>query len=119
MYITHSLISKCSYEETFMSVTEPAVEPALSVFVPPPLADVKNCTNCTFHQVEKDPDDHDWFCHDDVKVRCTLSRTFGDGGFSDREPYITVACRPYNVEKECSVPDWCPRKAGVPITMVR
>ena len=102
-----------------MSVIEPAVEPVVSAFVPPALGDITNCVKCEFHLPEKDPNRGDWFCRDDIKVRCTLSTAFGDGGCSDTEPYITVACRPYNMEKECSVPDWCPRKAKAPITMVR
>lgn len=26
---------------------------------------------------------------------------------------ITVACRPYRIEKECSIPKWCPKKLYV------
>ena len=56
---------------------------------------IKNCIDCSFHQILPDLDPHDWFC-DDVKVICTIG---------DRE--ITCACRPYNVRKECNIPNWC------------
>lgn len=56
-----------------------------------------NCTHCPCHKVMSDPDPDDWFCDDDVKVRCTKAHLD-----------ITVACRPYNIRKECTVPSWCP-----------
>lgn len=57
---------------------------------------IKNCTDCPFHQVMPDPDPNDWFCDDDVKVLCKKSNRL-----------ITSACRPYNVKKECDIPEWC------------
>jgi len=57
---------------------------------------IKNCIDCSSHQILPDPDPNDWFCDDDVKVICAIG---------DRE--ITCACRPYNVRKECSIPNWC------------
>lgn len=58
-----------------------------------------NCTKCPAHVVQSDPDPHDWFCDDDVKVVCKHTGKA-----------ITTACRPYRIEKECSVPSWCPLK---------
>lgn len=55
-----------------------------------------NCTKCPAHEVVSDPDPNDWFC-DDVKVRCKHTGK-----------NITTSCRPYNIEKECNVPEWCP-----------
>lgn len=61
---------------------------------------IKKCTDCPFHLVESDPDPNDWFCSDDVKVKCTKTKR--------KKAYITVACRPYNTERECDIPKWCP-----------
>lgn len=58
----------------------------------------KNCTDCPAHNILPDPDPDDWFCDDDVKVVCEHMRGKN----------ITVACRPYNIRKECAVPSWCP-----------
>lgn len=56
------------------------------------------CIDCSCHTVLPDPDPDDWFCDDDVKVRCTRANR-----------NITVACRPYNIRRETSpIPDWCP-----------
>jgi hypothetical protein len=59
---------------------------------------ITNCVDCPKHSVRPDPDPNDWFCDDDVKVVCTASQ--------NKE--ITVACRPYNTRKECTIPKWCP-----------
>ena len=59
-----------------------------------------NCVNCPDHEVQSDPDPNDWFCDDDIKVVCRASKN----------KTITVACRPYNIKKECEVPKWCPRQ---------
>ena len=61
----------------------------------------KNCIDCPFHKVLADPDPHDWFCDDDVKVVCTKTRN---------NKTITSACRPYNTRKESETPYWCPLK---------
>jgi hypothetical protein len=61
-----------------------------------------NCTKCPHHEVRPDPDPSDWFCDDDVKVVCTLTKR--------QDNTITVACRPYNVKKESEPPKWCPLK---------
>jgi hypothetical protein len=58
-----------------------------------------NCTECFEHEVLPDPDPNDWFCDDDVKVLCTVTKRF-----------VTTTCRPYNIKKECGTPDWCPKK---------
>jgi hypothetical protein len=60
---------------------------------------VKNCMDCPFHEVQRDPDPDDWFCDDDEKVLCTKINK-----------YITVACRPYHKRQECNIPIWCPIK---------
>ncbi len=59
--------------------------------------EMTNCLQCPHHEILPDPDPDDWFCDDDVKVFCHKA-----------EKDITVACRPYNVEEESVVPDWCP-----------
>jgi len=65
---------------------------------------INNCVDCDHHRVFPDPDPHDWFCDDDVKVVCSKTRR-----------NITVACRPYKTREECSVPVWCPlTKEGKP-----
>ncbi len=58
---------------------------------------IDNCMDCGHHQVEPDPDPNDWFCDDDVRVVC---RETGKD--------ITIACRPYDVRRECKIPSWCP-----------
>lgn len=70
---------------------------------------ITNCTQCPNSRVERDPDPHDWFCDDDVKVRCLASKaTYNARSPRCRNPFITVGCRPYNTEKECGIPNWCP-----------
>lgn len=59
---------------------------------------IENCQDCPHHENRMDPDPDDWFCDDDMKVVCTLTR--------NKE--VTVACRPYNLRKESGVPEWCP-----------
>lgn len=75
---------------------------------------IANCYHCKNREIIKDPDPDDWFCDDDIAVVCTVtpndkqntrSRYMAD--HSQFKP-ITVACRPYNVEKECETPKWCP-----------
>lgn len=61
-----------------------------------------NCTKCPSHEISRDPDPHDWFCDDDVKVQCKITRK-----------YITVACRPHHIVKECVKPEWCPLEKAV------
>lgn len=53
--------------------------------------------DCTFHEVQSDPDPNDWFNDDDVKIVCKKQKR-----------NVTVACRPYNMRKECDIPSWCP-----------
>ena len=72
-----------------------------------------NCTMCAMHKVLPDPDPDDWFCDDDVKVKCTAAKDQTPkytalGHLKSGEPYVTVACRPYMVKKECDIPEWCP-----------
>lgn len=68
---------------------------------------IEKCTQCASHIVEPDPDPEDWFCDDDVKVRCVRSSALYRGNFR-KEPYITVGCRPYRIKDEADIPDWCP-----------
>ena len=60
---------------------------------------ITNCMDCPNHRVLPDPDPSDWFNDDDKKVGCAITCK-----------NITVACRPYNKRKECSIPNWCPLK---------
>ena len=77
--------------------------------------EIENCIDCPNHEVSPDPNPYDWFCDDDIKVRCIKSnnqigkRTRNDN-LKIGEPYITVACRPHNKRNECKIPDWCPLK---------
>jgi Fe-S-cluster containining protein len=57
----------------------------------------KTCIDCPSHEVLSDPDPYDWFCDDDVNVVCKKNGK-----------NITVACRPYQIRKECEIPEWCP-----------
>jgi hypothetical protein len=75
------------------------------------MKEYKNCTECPAHKIVSDPDPHDWFCDDDCAVVCQHTKSRAKrhkrfGGFRT----ITSACRPYEVKKECTVPDWCPLK---------
>jgi len=60
---------------------------------------ISNCLDCTEHKVQSDPDPDDWFCDDGCKVLCQTAHK-----------YITMGCRPYNLRKECPIPNWCPKK---------
>jgi len=76
---------------------------------------IDNCTKCEHHEIIPDPDPNDWFCDDDVAVIC--KKAPGNPRFDSKSKYyserqdfkcITVACRPYHIEKECQTPGWCP-----------
>lgn len=75
---------------------------------------MKTCIECKNHKIINDPDLNDSFNHDDVAVICTLlsnPRHNPDSRFvADRQNHrcITVACRPYKIKEESSVPKWCP-----------
>lgn len=57
---------------------------------------IERCTECPHHRVDPDPDPHDWFCSDDVKLVCSrAART------------ITRGERPYRLGK-VEIPSWCP-----------
>lgn len=72
---------------------------------------MKNCIQCPDHKVVSDPDPHDWFCDDDVAVVCQLTPCLKSGRIDSKFRTITLACRPYNTEKETTpVPEWCPKK---------
>lgn len=61
---------------------------------------IKNCLDCPYHEVKRDPDPDDWFNDDDEKVVCNKTKR--------KNNEITVACRPYNLRKESEIPKWCP-----------
>jgi hypothetical protein len=75
---------------------------------------ITNCTECKYHKVIPDPDLTDSFNRDDVAVVCIKMQ---NDDYDPKHKYIanrqkskliTVACRPYHVKKESSIPDWCP-----------
>jgi hypothetical protein len=76
-----------------------------------------NCMDCKAHQEIMDPNPTDWFNDDDAAVLCTLTNKNphhnpSSDWVSDRQNKhrcITTACRPYNLRKECDIPDWCPK----------
>ena len=58
----------------------------------------ESCMDCGFKDVQRDPDPHDSFCSDDLKVMC-----------GSVKKAATWACRPYNIRKETTPPpEWCP-----------
>lgn len=73
-----------------------------------------NCCDCLHHEIIEDPDPDDWFCDDDVAVVCKITknkkRDQNSKHKSNHSEFraITIACRPYNIKKECSTPTWCP-----------
>ena len=75
---------------------------------------VMNCIDCPQHEVIADPDPDDWFCDDDKAVVCKLTLNPGRDVTSKYtashhiQRSITVACRPYNLRRECEKPEWCP-----------
>ena len=75
---------------------------------------IKNCLECKSHAVIADPDPSDWFCDDDSAVVCTEcenpTRNVDSRYASDRNQFraVAISARPYNLEKESSVPKWCP-----------
>lgn len=76
---------------------------------------MNKCTQCRFIEVSSDPDPYDSFCDTDVKARCLAARNqipklTSRGNIKAGEPFITVACRPYMLDKECDIPSWCPLK---------
>ena len=80
---------------------------------------VKSCVSCKSHKIIADPDPSDWFCDDDVALVCTLvknrNRKSKSRYLADKNEFksVMVSMRPYMVEKETPIPDWCPkRKAG-------
>jgi hypothetical protein len=74
---------------------------------------MKICLECPNHKVIRDPDPDDWFNDDDMAVICLKERQTPDPKsryVSDSQPYrcITKSCRPYNLDKETYIPNWCP-----------
>ena len=76
---------------------------------------ITRCTECIHHKIVADPDPYDWFNDDDCAVRCmksSKSPTLSEqGAYKIGDPMVTVACRPYMVDKESDIPDWCPLKS--------
>ena len=75
---------------------------------------IKTCLDCPFHKVINDSDPYDWFNQDDEAIICLKTKNpnkdLTSPHAADRSEYrhITVACRPYNLEKEADIPKWCP-----------
>ena len=59
--------------------------------------EITNCLDCPHHSREADPDPHDSWNRDDEKVVCKKAKR-----------NVTVADRPYQVRKNCEIPEWCP-----------
>lgn len=59
---------------------------------------ITNCIDCNNSAILPDPDPIDSFNMDDVKLVCSIS--------DNKE--ITISCRPYNVRRECVIPEFCP-----------
>ena len=79
---------------------------------------IKSCLNCSSHEVINDPDPLDWFCVDDMAIICKEKLNDNQDPesiwTSNRNKYksVTCSCRPYNLEKESGIPDWCPKGLG-------
>lgn len=74
----------------------------------------KSCMGCEHHKVINDPDPTDWFCDDDKAVVCTLERNpkqdVKSRYLAERSIFraVQVGIRPYRLEKETPIPEWCP-----------
>jgi hypothetical protein len=74
----------------------------------------KTCLDCPFHKVIADPDPHDWFCDDDQAIICLKTKNEEQDEnasyVSNRSEFksVTNSCRPYNLKKETTIPEWCP-----------
>lgn len=74
----------------------------------------QSCLNCEHHRILNDADPHDWFCDDDKAIVCTITpndqQDEKSAYKSDKQGFkcVTRSCRPYNLKKESSVPEWCP-----------
>lgn len=75
---------------------------------------ITKCTQCKFSKVIPDPDFSDSFNYDDVAVVClkknNSNQDINSKYLVDRQKYaiITCSCRPYEIEKESDIPNWCP-----------
>jgi len=79
------------------------------------MPDGATCIGCPDMEIIPDPDPDDWFNDDDVAVICRATSDnpkLDSKHPADRSAFkkVTCACRPYNVKKETTIPDWCPRK---------
>jgi len=75
----------------------------------------KSCINCDNSLIINDRDPYDWFCDDDLAVVCKLVKNdkqdLDSRHPSDHSQYkaVAVSIRPYCVEREAIVPEWCPK----------
>lgn len=75
---------------------------------------ISNCLDCPHHKVIDDGDPYDSFCSDDMAVVCKLTPNntlnLESVWVVDRNKFrgVSFSCRPYNLRKESSVPNWCP-----------
>ena len=95
----------------------PPAQPSPDAGAGPALLIIINCMDCPHHVVVMDPDPSGWFNDDDEAVLCRLTK--GNGTSPARCSIvtweflpITVSCRPHQKRRECTVPDWCPLRAG-------
>lgn len=75
---------------------------------------IDNCLKCPNHEIIDDGDPFDSFNRDDCAVICKLTKNPKkdpkSNYRSDRQDFrcVTSSCRPYQVEKESTIPTWCP-----------
>jgi hypothetical protein len=75
------------------------------------------CIKCNSHEIISDPDPFDWFCDDDVAVVCKKvknpKRDLKSKYTASKSEFraVVVGCRPYKLEKEAIIPQWCPDRA--------
>ena len=77
---------------------------------------MSSCLACAFHRVISDPDPYDWFCDDDEAIVCTKTpnpdrkKNMASKYVADHSEFRVVisGVRPHHLERESSVPKWCP-----------
>ena len=78
------------------------------------LLKITKCLSCPDHRVIDDGDPYDSFCRDDLALVCIKvknpTQNVKSVWMSERQEFkvVTCSCRPYNLEKESNIPDWCP-----------
>jgi len=63
--------------------------------------EIESCVDCPHHSIVPNPDPYGWFRDDVVVLKCEKTGKI-----------INEACRPYNLRKEATVPDWCPIRSN-------